>query len=172
MSPTVRLCYRYITSALGLRIFWPLDFCCTECTFPYLTFNFIFLIFYWNTTKIIHLSNLNFITNTHGSHYMSLIQDLRVHTNIHDTVSENRDVHWNNSMAFHSTIHYHEYIPISALTAEGCNLNATPSSTTVLPGTAPLRNFDKWIWKNPSGHTSESIYILNTQNTYSWLALS
>jgi hypothetical protein len=32
MVPTVRLRHRYVTSALGLRKFRPLDFCCTECT--------------------------------------------------------------------------------------------------------------------------------------------
>jgi hypothetical protein len=31
MSPAVRLRHRYVTSALELRKFRPLDFCCTEC---------------------------------------------------------------------------------------------------------------------------------------------
>jgi hypothetical protein len=32
MSPAVRLRRRYVTSALGLGIFRPLDFCCTVYT--------------------------------------------------------------------------------------------------------------------------------------------
>jgi hypothetical protein len=48
MSPAVRLRHLYVTSGMEIRVFRPLDFCCTECTSFYLP-------------EESHLSCLNFV---------------------------------------------------------------------------------------------------------------
>lgn len=102
---------------------------------------------YCHFPNTVCLNNLNF-THAHSSYCKSLICSHTVHTDIHDTVYEQRHAQckqWHGCSEV--TVHHHKCTPMSSRSADECNLNVTPSTTRLLPGTAPIGSSDIRVCK-------------------------
>ena len=132
----------------------------TAVSHTFLSHNFkLHCSFYCDFPNTVCLNNLHF-KHAHSSYCKSVICSHVVHTDIHNTVYEHRYAHSCSEV----TVHCHKRTPISRSTEE-CNLNVTPSTTGLLPETAPIGSSDIRVCKiHVNGqiiqHTASSYLIL------------